>query len=208
MAVAKRRPAARERRRPRIPEIRPMLATVATEMPRGDGWVFEPKYDGIRILAVVSNGSVRLLSRNAIDRTGDFPGVAQAVARWPHAYASAISCSTVSWSREPRAALGGSRIFSSVARRSRRPVTRAAPPGRGSCALDARLRRRVSRSWCSICSSPGRRYCSMSRGAGGMMRSIASGGARDSGAFTSSGSYPSRTARSSSRGPSAWDGKA
>jgi bifunctional non-homologous end joining protein LigD len=56
-----------------------MLATVATEMPRGDGWVFEPKYDGIRILAVVSHGSVRLLSRNAIDRTGDFPGVAQAV---------------------------------------------------------------------------------------------------------------------------------
>ena len=56
-----------------------MLATVATEMPRGDRWVFEPKYDGIRILAVVSNGEVRLLSRNAIDRTGDFPGVAQAV---------------------------------------------------------------------------------------------------------------------------------
>ncbi len=56
-----------------------MLATVATEMPRGDEWVFEPKYDGIRILAVVSNGGVRLLSRNAIDRTGDFPGVAQAV---------------------------------------------------------------------------------------------------------------------------------
>jgi bifunctional non-homologous end joining protein LigD len=56
-----------------------MLATVATEMPRGDGWVFEPKYDGIRILAVVTHGAVRLLSRNAIDRTGDFPDVARAV---------------------------------------------------------------------------------------------------------------------------------
>ncbi len=49
-------------------------------MPRGNGWVFEPKYDGIRILALVANGAVRLLSRNAIDRTGDFPGVARAVA--------------------------------------------------------------------------------------------------------------------------------
>jgi bifunctional non-homologous end joining protein LigD len=55
-----------------------MLATVASEIPRGDGWVFEPKYDGIRILAVVDSG-VRLLSRNAIDRTGDFPEVAGAV---------------------------------------------------------------------------------------------------------------------------------
>ena len=56
-----------------------MLATVASEMPRGDGWVFEPKYDGIRILAVVRDGEVRLLSRNAIDRTGGFPEVAEAV---------------------------------------------------------------------------------------------------------------------------------
>jgi bifunctional non-homologous end joining protein LigD len=62
-----------------MPEIHPMLATVAGEMPHGEGWVFEPKYDGIRILAVVNNGDVRLLSRNAIDRTGDFPEVADAV---------------------------------------------------------------------------------------------------------------------------------
>jgi bifunctional non-homologous end joining protein LigD len=66
--------------RTRIPEIHPMLATVASEMPRGDGWVFEPKYDGIRILAVVDKGIVRLLSRNAIDRTANFPEVARAVA--------------------------------------------------------------------------------------------------------------------------------
>lgn len=56
-----------------------MLATTADEIPRGEGWVFEPKYDGIRILAAVSGGDVRLLSRNAIDRTADFPDVADAV---------------------------------------------------------------------------------------------------------------------------------
>jgi bifunctional non-homologous end joining protein LigD len=57
-----------------------MLATIASDMPQGDGWVFEPKYDGIRIVAVVDSGGVRLLSRNAIDRTDDFPEVAEAVA--------------------------------------------------------------------------------------------------------------------------------
>ena len=56
-----------------------MLATVASDMPHGEGWVFEPKYDGIRIMAVADNRGVRLLSRNAIDRTGDFPEVAEAV---------------------------------------------------------------------------------------------------------------------------------
>ena len=57
-----------------------MLATIASDIPQGDGWVFEPKYDGIRIVAVVDGRGVRLLSRNAIDRTGDFPDVAGAVA--------------------------------------------------------------------------------------------------------------------------------
>jgi len=28
--------------------IRPMLATLSTEVPKGPGWVFEEKYDGIR----------------------------------------------------------------------------------------------------------------------------------------------------------------
>ena len=31
--------------------ITPMLASVGDELPRGDGWVFEPKYDGVRVLA-------------------------------------------------------------------------------------------------------------------------------------------------------------
>src|ERR1700735_4150404 len=131
MAVAKRRPAARERRRPRIPEIHPMLATVATEMPRGEGWVFEPKYDGIRILAVVSNGSVRLLSRNAIDRTGDFPGVAQAVG----ALASRVRLRDLVLDGELVArTAGGIGRFADLQQRSKtitaaRPASRAAGAG-------------------------------------------------------------------------------
>src|SRR6185437_12699606 len=60
-------------------EPRPMLATVGTELPRGEGWVFEPKYDGIRILAFATPRTVRLLSRNGLDKTRQFPEVADAL---------------------------------------------------------------------------------------------------------------------------------
>jgi bifunctional non-homologous end joining protein LigD len=56
-----------------------MLATIGTELPRGEGWVFEPKYDGIRILAFATPGTVRLLSRNGLDKTRQFPEVAEAL---------------------------------------------------------------------------------------------------------------------------------
>lgn len=63
--------------------VTPMLATVGTEVPEGEGWVFEPKYDGIRILAfadaTTSKNDVTLLSRNGLDKTRQFPEVAEAV---------------------------------------------------------------------------------------------------------------------------------
>lgn len=57
----------------------PMLATIGSELPKGDGWVFEPKYDGIRILAFASDRKVALMSRNGIDKTRQFPEVADAL---------------------------------------------------------------------------------------------------------------------------------
>jgi bifunctional non-homologous end joining protein LigD len=62
-------------------EYAPMLATPADDVPHGDGWVFEVKWDGYRALAYVRGGEVRLLSRNANDLTGRFAGVAKAVAK-------------------------------------------------------------------------------------------------------------------------------
>lgn len=63
--------------------LTPMLATVGTEVPTGEGWVFEPKYDGIRILAFATGGSAKgkvvLLSRNGLDKTHSFPEVADAL---------------------------------------------------------------------------------------------------------------------------------
>jgi bifunctional non-homologous end joining protein LigD len=57
-----------------------MLASVGTDVPAGHGWVFEPKYDGIRILAFASGGKVTLLSRNGLDKTKQFPEVADSLA--------------------------------------------------------------------------------------------------------------------------------
>ena len=63
----------------RVP-LSPMLATVADDLPNGEEWTFEPKYDGIRILAFVADGSVSLLSRNGNAKTAQFPEIAAALA--------------------------------------------------------------------------------------------------------------------------------
>ena len=60
--------------------LSPMLASVANDLPNGEEWTFEPKYDGIRILAFVADGSVSLLSRNGNAKTAQFPEIAAALA--------------------------------------------------------------------------------------------------------------------------------
>jgi len=61
--------------------IRPMLANPGHDMPEGSGWTFEPKYDGIRVLAFATPGDVRLITRNGNDKTRQFPEVAHELAR-------------------------------------------------------------------------------------------------------------------------------
>jgi bifunctional non-homologous end joining protein LigD len=56
---------------------RPMLATLTEELPRGEGWEFEPKWDGYRTLAYVRGGEARLVSRNGNDLTQRFAPVAK-----------------------------------------------------------------------------------------------------------------------------------
>ncbi len=52
----------------------PMLARLETSLPRGAGWIYEPKFDGFRGLLWRSwNGTVRLLSRNLKDLSRPFP---------------------------------------------------------------------------------------------------------------------------------------
>lgn len=53
--------------------IPPMLATLAERAPTGGGWIYEPKLDGVRVLAYVTGGSVRLFSRNRKQVEGGYP---------------------------------------------------------------------------------------------------------------------------------------
>jgi bifunctional non-homologous end joining protein LigD len=59
--------------------LEPMLASVGTDIPPGKEWVFEPKYDGIRVLAFVDKGAVALVSRNGLNKTHSFPEIADAL---------------------------------------------------------------------------------------------------------------------------------
>jgi bifunctional non-homologous end joining protein LigD len=56
---------------------RAMLATLTEELPTGEGWEFEPKWDGYRALAYVRGGEAKLVSRNGNDLTQRFATVAK-----------------------------------------------------------------------------------------------------------------------------------
>lgn len=60
-------------------QLAPMLASVGTGVPAGDDWVFEPKYDGIRILGSASGDGVALITRNGLDKAKQFPEIADAL---------------------------------------------------------------------------------------------------------------------------------
>ncbi|MBO0926618.1 non-homologous end-joining DNA ligase [Cellulomonas sp. zg-ZUI199] len=56
--------------------MEPMLATPApapAALPHGRDWVYEVKWDGVRVLADVRDGTVRLASRNERDVTPAYP---------------------------------------------------------------------------------------------------------------------------------------
>jgi bifunctional non-homologous end joining protein LigD len=60
---------------------RPMLATLAEDVPRGAGWEFEVKWDGYRAIATVSGSETVLASRRGNDLTARFEHVAKEIAK-------------------------------------------------------------------------------------------------------------------------------
>jgi bifunctional non-homologous end joining protein LigD len=54
-------------------DIAPMLTTLVTEPPVGDGWAWELKWDGVRAIAYLDGGRVRLVSRNGNDVSRRYP---------------------------------------------------------------------------------------------------------------------------------------
>ena len=66
-----------------MPEwIVPMAATLTQDRFTDPEWIFERKFDGIRLLAYKDDSDVRLYSRNRLPQ--HMPAVAEAIARLPH----------------------------------------------------------------------------------------------------------------------------
>src|SRR3954453_3433104 len=58
---------------PLKPPLLPQLAKSAKALPKGEGWVYEPKWDGFRSIAFVDGGEVHLQSRNGKPLSRYFP---------------------------------------------------------------------------------------------------------------------------------------
>ncbi|HEY6692997.1 MAG TPA: ATP-dependent DNA ligase [Solirubrobacteraceae bacterium] len=58
---------------PLKPPVLPQLARSAKTLPQGDGWSYEPKWDGFRAIAFVDGDGVYLQSRNGKPLTRYFP---------------------------------------------------------------------------------------------------------------------------------------
>lgn len=61
--------------------LKPMLATLVDKVPDDDGWVYELKYDGVRLLSRCDGDDVRCISRNGIDWTHKVGPVVEALAK-------------------------------------------------------------------------------------------------------------------------------
>jgi len=65
----------------------PQLCTLVDAVPSGNAWLHEVKYDGYRALIAVGGGKAKVFTRNGLDWTDKFAGVADAAAKLPVASA-------------------------------------------------------------------------------------------------------------------------
>jgi bifunctional non-homologous end joining protein LigD len=61
----------------------PQLCTLVDSVPAGTGWLHEMKYDGYRALVAVADGAAKVYTRNGLDWTDKFGGIAEAAAALP-----------------------------------------------------------------------------------------------------------------------------
>src|SRR5688572_8958056 len=64
---------------PVMPPVKPMLSKSAHALPSGEGWIFEPKWDGFRCIVFRDGDEVELGSRNERPMSRYFPEVVEAV---------------------------------------------------------------------------------------------------------------------------------
>jgi DNA ligase D-like protein (predicted ligase) len=63
--------------------VEPMLLLRTSELPHGDGWLYELKFDGFRAIGFKSGGSNHLRSRNDRDFSCKYPMIASALSGLP-----------------------------------------------------------------------------------------------------------------------------
>jgi ATP-dependent DNA ligase len=68
---------------PLKPPLKPQLARSAKELPSGDGWRYEPKWDGFRTIVFRDGSDVQLQSRNGRPMNRYFPDVVEQVLALP-----------------------------------------------------------------------------------------------------------------------------
>jgi bifunctional non-homologous end joining protein LigD len=65
------------------PFLEPQLATLVDEVPAGDNWIHEYKYDGYRLLLAVGDGLATAWTRNGKDWSDKFKALVKAASRLP-----------------------------------------------------------------------------------------------------------------------------
>ena len=69
---------------PLKPPVKPQLARSAKELPEGEDWRYEPKFDGFRTIVFRDGDEVQLQSRNGRPMNRYFPDVVEQVLQLPH----------------------------------------------------------------------------------------------------------------------------
>jgi ATP-dependent DNA ligase len=69
---------------PLKPPVKPQLAKSSRELPAGEQWCYEPKFDGFRTIVFRDGDKVQLQSRNGRPMNRYFPDVVEQVLALPH----------------------------------------------------------------------------------------------------------------------------
>jgi bifunctional non-homologous end joining protein LigD len=87
---------------PMPPRLEPMLATLATRAFSDPDWLFEIKWDGFRVQAVVDGGKAQIWTRNLHDAETYFPRLLASPASWIEARQAIVDGEVVALDEEGR----------------------------------------------------------------------------------------------------------
>jgi bifunctional non-homologous end joining protein LigD len=63
--------------------VEPMKCELVAHLPKGQDWVYEIKFDGVRAIAVKDGKKVKLISRNVKDLSAKYPQISEAISSIP-----------------------------------------------------------------------------------------------------------------------------